>query len=835
MTNLWHDLRYGVRMLLKNPDFTVIAVLTLALGIGANTAIFSLTDAVLLKTLPVKKPEQLVLLSRNDLQGSKLSSNISYPVFEQLRDHNHVCSGMFTVLDFVRLNVSVNGQTEMVEGQLVSGGYHSVLGIEAILGRTLNADDDQVPGGHPVAVISYGYWQRRFARDPAVVGKIISLNGAPFTIIGVTPPEFFGVTVGVTPDISVPLVMLAQVIPGETSPGESYRHDSLPHILARLNPGVTAQQASAALTVLLQQALGAEAGSQWLSEKQQELRQQRIELTPASQGLSGLRRQFYEPLRLLSAPLGILMAGVGLVLLIACANVANLLLARATARRKEIAVRLALGAGRLRLVRQLLTESLLLALLGGALGLLFAYWGNDLLLTLVSSGRRPLLLHLAPDLRILGFTAAVSLLASILFGLAPALRATRVDLAPALKDSHTPDRSGSRFKLGQALVVMQVALSLILLIGAGLFVRSLQKLRSLDLGFEQEKVLLLSVDPKLIGYQRPRIASLYRQALERVAAIPGVRSATLSRNSLLSGGRIQSAISLPGPTSTLDENRWVRKDAVGPKFFETVGMPLLVGRDFNAQDSEHAPQIAVINETCARDYFGHDSPIGKRFGWEAEQSSKIEIVGVVKDAKYYSMREETPRMVYLPYLQDPGAWRETNLQVRTASDPLSMAAAIRRELQALDPNLPVFGVKTLKTQVDESLVQERLVATLASFFGLLALLLACVGLYGVLSYTVSQRTSEIGIRLALGAQTGDVLRLALKQGMLTVLLGVAVGLPLALGLMQLMRTMLFGVKATDPLTFAAVTGLLTGVALLACYLPAWRATKVDPLVALRFE
>jgi len=836
MRTFLQDLRYGARMLLKHPGLTLIAVLSLALGIGANSAIFSLLDAVLLKTLPVKNPEQFVLLSRSHPQGSKLSSNISYPVFAQLREQNHVCAGMFTVLDFVRLNASVNGQAEMVEGQLVSGSFHSVLGVKAVLGRTFSADDDQVPGANPVAVISDGYWQRRFARDPAVIGKSIILNGAPFTIVGVTPPEFFGVTVGVSPDISLPLAMLAQAIPGETAPAESYRHDALPHILARLNPGVTPQQASAALTLLLQQSLRAEAGSQWSPEREQDFQQQRIELTPGSQGLSGLRRQFYEPLRLLSAPLGVLMAVVGLVLLIACANVANLLLARATARRKEIAVRLALGAGRLRLIRQLLTESALLALLGGALGLLFAYWGNDLLLTLISSGRRPLLLQLAPDARMLGFTAAVSLLASLLFGLAPALRATRVDLTPALKDSpRMPGRGSSRFKLSQALVVAQVALSLVLLIGAGLFVRSLLKLQSLDVGFEQEKVLFLSVDPKLIGYQRPQIADLYRRVLERIAAIPGVRSASLSRNSLLSGGRIEGAISLPGSTSMSDESRWVRRDAVGPRFFETVGMPLLMGRDFNAQDNERAPQVAVINETCSRAYFGHESPLGKRFGWEPEQSSEIEIVGVVKDAKYHSLREETPRMIYLPYLQDSGAWRETNLQVRTANDPLSMAAAIRRELQAIDPNLPVFGVKTLKAQVNESLAQERLVATLSGFFGMLALLMACVGLYGVLSFTVSQRTAEIGIRMALGAQRGNVLWLVMRETLLLILIGIAVGLSAALATTRLTASLLFGLAPTDLVTVSLATLLMIMVGALSGYLPARRATKVDPMIALRCE
>ena len=535
----WQDLRYGLQTLRRNPGFTAVAVLSLALGIGANTAIFSLMDAVLLKMLPVKNPGQLFFLERAGVRRDrKEGSGLSYAFFEQMRSQRETIAGVCAFGSSGRVNLVVDGQAEVAQGQLVSGGFFATLGVNALLGRALTEDDDKIPGGHPVAVISYNYWQRRFARDPVIVGKSVALYGHPFTIIGVTPPDFFGVTVGDSPDFWAPEMMIAQFYPGASI--DWYFNHSLEFVLARLKPEVTEQQARAVGSGVLKQTLAARSGSQLAPDERQALLQQSVALRPASRGLSSLREQFSEPLR-------ILMAVVGLILLIACANVANLLLARATARKKEIAVRLALGAGRFRLIRQLLTESMLLALIGGALGLVFALWGSDFLLALVGSGRDPVFIKLALDLRVLGFTAAASLLAGVLFGLAPAWRATRVDLTPALKDGARSSGAGSRLGLGKTLVVVQVALSLLLLIGAGLFARSLGKLKSLDAGINRENVLLVSTDPRMIGYQEGRqIADLYQRLLDRIKAIPSVRSASFSIQALLGASGTNTSVVVQG-------------------------------------------------------------------------------------------------------------------------------------------------------------------------------------------------------------------------------------------------------------------------------------------------
>ena len=709
LETLWRDLRYALQMLGRNPGFTGVAVLSLSLGIGANTAIFSLMDAVLLKMLPVKNPEQLFFLERGGVQKNmKEGSGLSYGFFERLRARREAIAGACAFTDSERVNVVVDGQAEVAQGQLVFGGFFATLGVNALLGRTITEEDDNIPGGHLVAVISYNYWQRRFARDPAIVGKSVALNGHPFTIIGVTPPDFFGVTVGESPDLWAPAMMTAQNYLGDSI--EQYFNHPLEFVLARLKPEVTEQQARAVLTGVLQQTLAASSGSQLSPEEQRELRGQSVALNPASRGLSSLREQFSEPLR-------ILMAVVGLILLIACANVANLLLARATARKKEIAVRLALGASRFRLIRQLLTESMLLALIGGASGLLFALWGSGFLLALVGSGRNPVFLKLTLDLRVLGFTAAASLLAGVLFGLAPAWRATRVDLNPALKDGARGSDAGSRLGLGKTLVVVQVALSLLLLIGAGLFARSLGKLKSLDAGLNRENVLLVSTNPMMVGYQEGRqIADLYQRMLERIRAIPGVRSASLSPQALLSASGTNTSVFVQGRADRPEDNAdspdhtgvpWLCE--VGPEYFETVGMTILRGRGLTAQDDENAPRVAVINETFARYYFGEENPIGRRFGLGPETSGQIEIVGVVKDAKYESLREPALRTYYVPYFQFSDRWRATTFQIRTAANPTGVIAAVRQATREVDANLPLFNIKTLAKQVDESLAQERLI------------------------------------------------------------------------------------------------------------------------------
>jgi predicted permease len=832
------DLRYGLRMLRRNPGFAIVAVLSLALGIGANTAIFSLIDAILLKSLPVKNPEQLVFLERSGgaPSGPKRSTNLSYAFFEQLRVQHEALAGVCTSFGGPRINVEVNGEAEVADGQRVSGNFFAVLGVNALLGRTITEEDDKVPGAHPVVVISYNYWQRRFAGDPAIIGKSLALNDYPFTIIGVTPPDFFGVTVGESTDLWTPTMMYAQLRPGESI--EEYFNRPLSLVLARLKPEVTEQQARAMLTVFLQQSLMAASGSELSPENQQSLRQQSIVLVPASQGLSSLRAQFSEPLH-------ILMVVVGLILLIACANVANLLLARATARRKEIAVRLALGAGRLRLIRQLLTESMLLAVAGGALGLLFARWSSSFLLALVGSGRNPVFLNLTLDARVLGFTVATSLLAGILFGLAPAWRATRVDLTPPLKDSAQSAGSGARLGLGKALVVTQVALSLFLLISAGLFVRSLGKLKSLDAGFKRENVLLVSTDPRLSWYQGRQIGDLYQRILERIKAIPGVRSASRSRDGLLSGNVNLSIgnIYVQGRPAGSHENTRIgaasnltRICEVGPGYFETVGMTILRGRGFNAQDNEKSRQaVAVVNETFARRYFDSEDPVGQRFGHGADRSGQIEIIGLVKDAKYDTLREQAQPTYYVSNLQFTGDWRDTTFQIRTAAEPTHIITAVRQAVREVDPNLPLYNIKTLATQIDETLVQERLIGNVSSFFGLLSLLLAAIGLYGIMAYAVNQLTHEIGIRMALGAQRDEVLRMVLRQGMKLVLIGVVLGLAVSFATTRIIASQLFAVTPTDPITFVGAPLLLLIVALLACLVPAQRATRVDPLVALRYE
>jgi len=725
----------------------------------------------------------------------------------------------------------VDGQAEVAQAQRVSGGFFATLGVGALLGRALTEDDDQIPGGHPVAVISYNYWERRFARDPAIVGKSVAVNGHPFTIIGVTPPDFFGVKVGESPDLWAPAMMHAQLFPQDSI--EWYLNNPLTNVLARLKPEVSEPQARAALTNLLHQSLMAEGGSQMSPESEQTLRRKSVDLKPASRGLSRLRERFSEPLRNL-------MAVVGLILLIACANVANLLFARATTRQKEIAVRLALGASRIRLIRQLLTESMLLAFIGGALGLLFALWGSGFLLALVGSGRNPVILTLTLDLRVLGYTTAVSLLAGVLFGLAPAWRATRVDLTPALKDAARGPGAGSRLGLGKTLVVFQVALSLLLLIGAGLFVRSLGKLKGVDAGFYRENVLLVSTDAMMVGYRGKQVADLYQRMLEGIKAIPGVRSATHSSEGLFSGGMSMSSVFIQGRAPRREDHMLTQDhtgipwfSTVGPEYFETVGMRILRGRGLTIQDGQNAPPVAVINETFARYYFGDENPIGRRFGVMPKTSGQFEIVGVVKDAKYNSLREPAVRTYFIPYSQDSGG--PTIFQIRTAADPTNVIAAVLQTAREIDSNLPLFNIKTLDTQVDESLAQERMIGSVSSFFGVLALLLAAIGLYGIMAYAVSQRTHEIGVRMALGAYRGAVLWMVLRQGIKLVLIGAGLGLATSFAATRIIANQLFDVTPTDPVTFIAAPVLLLIVALAACFAPARRATKVDPLIALRCE
>jgi len=848
MGSLLLDLRYAARMLMKSKGFTAVAVLSLALGIGANTALFSVIDAVLLKTLPVKKPGELVLFNwlggprglaygiRGNIRpdpasGLRTSTSFSYLTFERFRDNNQTLSDIFAFASLSQLNVNVDGQPEIAGGQLVSGGYYPGLGVQAILGRTLSTDDDQ-PGASPVAVVSHRYWQRRFGSDPKVVGKTINVNNVPFTIIGVTPREFFGtLQVGEPADLSIPFSTQPQVTPHESDLNGPWFWWL--QIMGRLKRGVTREQAAASFEGVFLEA----AQEGWSvavtrfpprGESQNPAPRDvpRLRAASGSQGLTELRNSY-------SQPLTILMAIVGFVLLIACANVANLLLARSASRQKEIAIRLAIGASRGRLIRQLLTESVLLAILGGAIGVLFAYWGKDVLLTLRPWGGGDLVLDMKIDLRVLGFTMAVSLATGLLFGLAPAVRATAVDLTPALKDNSRSVTRGSRSLLSKSLIIAQVAMSLVLLIGAGLFVRTLRNLQNVDIGFNRENLLLFNIDPGLNRYERPQMGQLYQRLTDRLEALPGVRTATLSLIPLLSGRGQTRSISIQGRASASDDEDNAKVNTVGEHFFETMEIPILTGRSLNSHDDASGPRVAVVNQTLARKYFGDENPLGRRFGWGPETSGQIEIVGVARDSKYVDLRTATEATVYLPYRQ--GVPRFATFIVRTSVDPLTMAGSIRDAVREVDSNLPLFEVTTQSRRADESLTQERLFATLSSFFGLLALLLACIGLYGVMSYGVARRTNEIGIRMAMGATAVRVTRMVMRETMIVVLIGVAIGLGAALAGTRLIASMLFGLMATDPVTIIAAAALMVGVASVAGYLPARRASQVDPMVALRYE
>jgi predicted permease len=847
MGSLVQDLRYAGRMLLKSKAFTAIAVLSLALGIGANTALFSLVDAVLLKMLPVKRPNELVLFNwlsgprgmqrgingnvqTDPATGMRTSTSFSYLTFERFRDQNEMLSDVFAFATLYQLNVNVDGQPEIARGQLVSGGYYSSLSVPAIMGRTITADDDQASAA-PVAVITHRYWQRRFGEDPEIVGKTLIVNNVPVTIVGVTPKEFSGtLQVGESPDLSIPFSMQPQLSPSESNLTKPWLW--WVQIMGRLKSGATAEQVGASFESILQQSAqeGWTAALAHLPQGEAQTSAPRdvprLRVASGSQGLTELRRAY-------SQPLTILMVIVGLVLLIACANVANLLLARGATRQKEIAVRLAIGASRWRVVRQLLTESLLLAILGGAVGVLFAYWGKGLLLILRPWGGDELALDLKLDLRVLGFTIAVSLATGLLFGLAPALRATRVDLTPALKEN-ARSVTGSRSLLTKSLIIAQVAMSLVLLVGAGLFVRTLRNLQSVDVGFNRENLLLFNVEPALNGYNNAQIAQLYRRMTERLEALPGVSSATVSLIPLLAGRGRTSSISVQGHTAQPDDENDAKVNTVGARFFETMEMPILVGRGLSVRDDEHAPKVAVINQMMARKYFGGEIPLGRRFGFGGpETSEQIEIVGVARDAKYTGMREEVEPTVYLPYPQSIPRW--ATFIVRTSGNPTPMTASIREAVHEVDSNLPLFDVKTQSQQADESLAEERLFARLSSCFGLLALLLACIGLYGVMSYGVARRTNEIGIRMALGATAPRVTRMVMRETMLVVVIGVVIGLGAAVATTRLIAAMLFGLAPTDLMTISFAVLLMIAVAALAGYLPARKASKVDPMIALRYE
>jgi predicted permease len=836
MGTLFQDLRYGLRMLVKNPGFTAVAVLTLALGIGANTAIFSLLNAVMLRELPVRDPGQLVLLGTGRSGGSAdytdfITTDLySYPFYREMRQKNQVFSEVSAILSimFTKMHGAVAGgaSLEPLDVQLVSGAYFPMLGIKPVRGRAFTEAEDEPAGGHPVAIASYSWWKRRFGRDPSAVGKTVTLGSTVYTIIGIAPPEFFGTTVGQSPDLWIPLSMEKQVSPGWNGLEDKW-FQSL-HILARLKPGISREQAEANVNLLARQTWHEYAGPVLTKQQQQVLERSHIRLTPAARGLSRLRFEF-------SVPLQILMVVVGLVLLIACANIANLLLARATTRQREIAVRMAIGAGRGRLVRQMLTESLLLSLGGGSLGAAFAVWASSGLLAMVSTGAEPLPLDVAPDAGVLAFTLVISLGTALLFGIVPALRTTRIDLTPALKEGRGAVGAASRNLPAKALIISQVALSLILLIGAGLFLRTLINLANVDTGFDKENVLLFGIDPPAVGYKEDsRLANLYQQIEQRVSAQPGVRAASISFFTFNQGEwddpvTVQWGNPMPGINNDVIQN------VVGPGYFTTMGIPLLVGRVFDSHDTATSPKVAVINETMARQFFPGGSPIGRRFGigHDPKHSNDSEVVGVVKDAKYMSLRERPWPAAYYPYTQRIGYY--SDLEVRCSGDPAAIIAEVRHAVGEVDRSLPITYQNTLVEQVERSITSQTLVAQLSTFFGLLAVFLACIGIYGLMSYAVSRRTNEIGVRMALGAGRSNLLWMVMRESLTLVVIGLAVGLGAALAATRVVASQLYGLKPHDPVTVAAAACLLLAVAAFASFVPARRASHVDPMAALRYE
>jgi predicted permease len=848
------DIRYALRTLAKRPAFALVAVLTIALGVGANTALFSVIDAVLLKKLPVKDPDQLVLFKASwntekfgpgGFNGTNhtnpethMTTGTSFPLqtLARFRQDQSVLSDIFAFAP-VDITLNAGGQAEVVSGQVVSGNYYSTLGVPAVVGRTITDTDDNA-SVTPVAVLSHRFWTTRFNSDPAIVGKQVNINNVAFTVAGVTPAGFAGTAnVGSTQDVTIPLAWEPQ-ISGEQTNTRGAGVWWL-RLMGRLKPGATIEQAQVALAEPFQASV-LEHRAARQSRATQPLRTldpkdlPRLGVDSGSQGEMDSRRGLATPLRLL---LGV----VGVVLLIACANVANLLLVRASARQKEIAVRVALGASRARLVRQLLTESLMLAIAGGALGMLFALWIKDGLLVVTEWGG-PEMTSLEPslDLRVFGFTLGLSVLTGLVFGIVPALRATRFDLTPTLKDAARGSTAISRSLLSKSLVVAQVSLSVLLLIGAGLLVRTLRNLQHVETGFNAQNLLLFSVDPSLIGYEDERRAALYERMFARLEAVPGVQSVTFSRNALLSYSSNTSSVFVEGelgPDGKLRDSD-TKIHTVRENFLTTMEIPLLVGRNLSAQDDARAPRVAVVNQAFVKTHFPNTNPIGKRFGYEPDKPADIEIVGVARDAKYTSQRDAIEPTVYQSWRQWQKRMQLATVEVRTNGDPSSFVAGVREAMHEVDSNLPLTNVRTQLEQADKTLALESVMAKLFTLFGLVAQLLAAIGLYGVLAYTVAQRTQEIGIRMALGANRGNVLAMIMRQGMTLTLIGIAVGLGAAFALTKYLESLtdlLFGVGARDPWTFAAISMLLAIVALVACLVPARRATKVDPLVALRYE
>jgi len=818
------DVRYGLRQLRRNPGFTAVGILTLALGIGANAAIFSLMDAVLLRRLPVRNPQELVVISSFDAE-SEAESSFSYPMYRDLRDRNGVFSGVIA-RGGVQFNLNYRGVTEKVSGELVSGNYYSVLGVRPWIGRLFTQQDDVTPGGHPVAVLSYGFWKSRFGGDPEIIGQALLLNEHPVTVIGVSAPDFYGTSLAHNLDVRVPLMMTPVFKPDPYNRMEDRHHQWL-DLMARRKPGASLEQAQASLQVLFHQILAGE--EQQLPSDTSEFRKKqflarRINLLPGAQGQGRLQRQMSEPL--------LLLFGVtGIVLLILCANLANLSLARAAARGPEVAVRAALGAGRKRLAQQWLTESLLLSLLGGIASVGVAVWGKAALIRFVPAASRQNL-ESPVGWHVFGFLLLVAVATGILLGFAPAFRAMRAGPADALRGESRRVSGRGWSGLRGGLIAMQVTLSVPLLIGAGLFLRSLQNLEGMNTGFRKDHILLADMDPALNGYPQPKIQSLYAEILAGIRSVPGVQSAGLATTSPISGGWDQMGVVVEGYHPREGENMSPNWSAISPGYFESLAMPIVAGRDFTGRDDAAAPKVAIVNETMARYFFTDENPLGRKIGLEGVPDT--EIVGVVRDAKYTDLREKPRRHVYMPVAQQERLF-DLTLVAHTTDDPHAATDLVRAAVAHVDPHLPLYHITTLETQIDDSLTEDRLVAWLCGIFGVLATLLSAVGLYGVVAYVTESRTREIGIRIALGAMPGNILDMVLRRMGYIVGIGMLVGTAAALTMSRVIGSMLYGVRPAEPAVYLEAGLLLAASAGLAAYLPAKRATRVDPVEALRHE
>jgi predicted permease len=815
------DLRYALRALFKSPGFTIVAVLTLALGIGATTAIFSLFDAVVLKSLPVKNPDELFIASAGH-----------YGLYQALRKETDFFSDVTASGSIEELDATIDGGApEKTRVSLVSSSYFSTLGVPAVIGRAFGAGDERPAGEPAIAVVSHAYWQQRLGGDPGVVGRVVRIRSVPTEIVGVAPAGFFGEEVGASPDLWVPLTMWASIVPGRdllNSPGTSWLR-----IIGRLKPGVGVPQAEARLTITFRRVLEGIFGLSPSSDVRREIDESTLKLTPVGQGVSRLRGRFAQPLQLL-------LAAVILVLLISCANVANLLLARAASRRHEVDLRLALGMSRVRLVRQLMTESLVLSSMGAVIGLAFAWLGREALLRLVSPDGSRAPVAVDTDLRLIAFVGVVSVATALLFGSVPAWRSLRTSLATSIAAKRG---SGNRSNhvVSPLLVVAQVAVSLVLVMGAGLFMRTLTNLRNVDLGFVPEHLIVLNVNPQAAGYKGENTVAITQRVLERLRSMPGVTAASFSENGVFFGRDSSTDLIRPQGFPVADSYPRARWDVVGPMYFSTMGIALVAGRDFTDRDHESSPQVVAINETMARRFFAGTNPIGRRLVWGAgDKQTEFEIIAVTRDVKQGSPRDEPQLRFYLPYRQlsiTRPSWILASVQflVRTAADPAALLPALQRAVSVEDARLSVTGAYVAPEMADRALVQERMIAKLSIAFGILAVGLACIGLYGLIGYQVVQRTGEIGIRMALGAQPTEVLWTTLRRALVWTAAGVALGIPFALTASRAAEGLLFGLNPMDMATLSAAAGLMLVFGALAAYIPARRAARVDPLVALRYE